>query len=274
MTPEFTTVIGVDEKHLEQLALVWPTWRRYKPEVLDGPMVVFHDWRQVEHEQVRAVVDHPDLKIVAWPPEEGIEFGGCGTGKWDDPQRSKMLSGFIHVAARHVATPYWLKLDTDVVATGPDRWIDLGWFAGGPAIVSHRWGFTKPPDQMLRLDRWVEENRGAFKHMSSSWYKELLDSPPLNLSPEPGRDLWCHRRIISWCAFFRTDFTRFCRDACNLTCGDCKMPVPSQDGLLWYLAKRLGLPITRTNMKNHNWSHWLTMKNIRREVEKALNYGV
>jgi len=41
----------------------------------------------------------------------------------------------------------------------------------------------------------------------------------------------------------------------NRTCGVGKMPVPSQDSFLWYLAARMGLKVRRVNMKSCGWEH-------------------
>jgi len=262
VTPDYTTVIGVDAWHLKQLAWTWPTWRRHKPSLLKQPMIVFYDWRQIVPCQVRGVVDHPDFKMVPWPPE-GVAYSGDGTEKWTNPQRHKMFAGFVHTAARHVKTPYWLKIDTDVVATGQDDWIDPEWFKDGPAIVSHPWSFTRPPEQMLELDKWVQDNPVELRILGET-------APPLGLTPEPGSDRVYHKRIISFVGFFSTFFTRVCAGLAESTCGPSQIPVPSQDGYTYYVAKRGGLSVVRTSMKERGWQQWHTFGNIRRYAEEAL----
>ncbi len=257
--PDYTTVVGVDAKHLRQLALVWPTWRRHKPSLLERPMIAFFDDQEVRDWQVRAVVDHPALRLYPWPGR-ATKYEGVPGDKWNDPQRHKMLAGFVYVPAAFVDTPYWLKLDVDTVATGQDNWIDPARFEGRPAIVSHPWGFTKPADQMARLDEWVAENEGELP--------ELASHSPLELHPKPGWSRLRHRRIISWCAFFDTMFTRKCSAFASI-CGTDQLPVPSQDGFLWYCAKRMGEGIVRTNMKL-GWQHWSTMSNIKKHSEEAM----
>jgi hypothetical protein len=190
------------------------------------------------------------------------EYNGDLNSKWTNPQRYKMLSGFVHVPAMFVRTPYWMKLDTDVVAVGEPDWIDPGWFEGQPAIVSHRWSYTKPADQMMKLDAWAERHKHEMRH----W----LLKPPLNLVPEEGATRVSHKRIISWCSFYETAFTKSCANIASTTCGGFKMPEPSQDGFHFYMATRSGQPVVRTNMKERGWQHWGTQQNIKRAVKEAM----
>lgn len=258
---DYTLVVGVDASHLRQLAITWPTWKRHKPSLLQRPMLIFLDRDQVSMGDVKSVVDHPDLRIARWPEPDWIKYEG-GNDKWTDPQRYRMLSGFVHVPASYVDTRYFLKIDTDTVATGQDDWIDEQWFENDPAVVAQGWGFTKPPDQMSRLDAWAYRNHHVLG----------FDSPPLSLDlkPEPGSDKLKHKRIISWCGFFSTEFTGRAADWAVRTCGQGQLPVPSQDGYLWYLATRLGLEVKRVDMKARGWEHWNTMFNIRQAAERAM----
>lgn len=255
-------VVGVDKKHLPQLALTWPTWKKHKPEILDWPMVVFFDRSQLEASQVFGVVDHPSLRTIAWP-FDGMDkaYLGNGTSKWDDPQRYKMLAGFVHVPPMSVITDYWLKLDVDVVATGCPKWIDYSWFDGDPAIVAHRWTFTKPADQMERLDEWAQTTGDIDPFFANS--------APLGLKAPSGATRLGHRRIISWCAFFRTSFSSLTSHLATFSCGPGRLPVPSQDGYQWYCAKRMGMPIVRPNMKSLGWQHCSNENNIRKALKET-----
>jgi len=255
----YTTVVGVDAKHLEQLDISWPTWKKNKSgTILSHPMIVFRDYEQVSEKELRFVVDHPDLTVYAWPMG-GAEYAGDNRSKWTDAQRHKMLAGFVHVPAMFVQTDYFLKLDCDVVAIGEDDWINPEWFADEPAIVSHPWGYTKPPDQMVRLDRWVEDHPNTLPVFEGT--------NPLNLHPEPGANKVKHKRIISWCSFFKTDVARDVAKAATLTCGPYQIPVPSQDGFMFYIAKRMGLPIKRVNMKRCGWRQLPNTRRLREFVE-------
>jgi len=253
---DYTLVVGVDAHHLHQLEWTWPTWRKNKPSLLKQPMVAFFDRDQLTADQVGMVIDHPCLKIGPWPPV-GVRYPG-GNDKWTNAQRYRMLAGFVHVPARHVVTDYWLKLDTDVVATGNDDWIDDGWFKGDPAIVAQSWSFTKPADQMLKLDEWAN---------GSQWFP---NRPPLNLVPREGSERLGHKRIISWCGFFHTRDTKRASTMAVDTCGEGMLPVPSQDGFLWYVVTRLGLAVKRVDMKCRGFEHWSAMFNIKAASMRAL----
>lgn len=258
----FTLVVGVDAKHLEQLLLVWPTWKRHKPELLDFPMLLFWDRESFSGEtpgyDIARLLGRP-LEAVPWPPP-GVSYGPGDGSRWTNPQREKMLSGFVHVPAAFVRTPYWLKLDTDTVATGNHDWLLRAeeQLAERPAILAQKWSYTKPADQMLRLDRWAEA------------VPALSGTEPLGLAPPEGWSRVPHRRIISWCGFFRTDFTRLASRLAAESCGLGRLPVPSQDGYLWYLATRLGEPVARANFKRLGWKHRSTTKNVRASAEEAM----
>jgi len=256
--PDFTLVLVVDSRHLRQLSWTLPTWRRHKPSLFDRPMLVVYDRDQLRGYDVRAVVGDGPM-LYAWPPLT-VDFPESSDGgKWYDPQRAKMLSAFVHIPGLFVETPYWLKIDTDVVAIGMDDWIDPAWFDGEPAIVSHPWKYTKPPDQMVKLDQWAEQF-GLFP-----------GTTPLNIVPKLGAELVCHPRIISFVGFFRTDFTRRASDLAVSTMGHrCRLPVPSQDGYLWYLATRTGQGIVRPSMKNRGWQQWSNDANVKKHAEEAM----
>ncbi len=261
--PEFTLVVGVDAKHLQQLAMVWPTWLKHKPSFRTTPFLIFRDRDQVMEQEVREVMGgHRRLTIVEWPPKP-MTFAGNNTNKWTNAQRYKMLAGFVHVPAMHVKTPYWLKVDTDTVATGQADWIDPNWFWGTPAIISQRWGFTKPADQMMALDRWVDRSKWKLPLWAST-------TEPLNLIPMPGWSRVKHGRIISWCGFFLTSFTRSCAQMANDTCGDYQLPVSSQDGYTFYVAERAGLGVLRVGMKSKGWQHRSNFTGIRQAVRESM----
>lgn len=258
---DYTLVVAVDGKHLEQFKHTWPTWRKNKPSLLKHPMLVIYDGKQVTDQQVVDVIKHPNsIMLIDWSRHCARDYGN-GTDKWYNPARYRMLSAFVHVPGHIVQTPYWLKMDTDAIASGMDDWIDPEWFESEPAIVCSPWGFTRPPDQMDLLDQWVKENPKLL---------ELNRCAPLELHPKSGDDRVCHARIGSWCGFFRTDFTKYCSDWAVNTCGLGLLPVPSQDGYLWYCAKRLGLGIVRPKMKKRGWYIFSTMENVKKCSDEAL----
>ena len=269
---DFTTVFGVDRRHLEQLSVTWPTIVRHKRDIAESPIVVFYDKTDVKRKYVVDMIRSDKLVTVPWPPP-GVTYEGDPDDKWTHPQRYKMLAGFVHVPALYVKTQYWLKIDTDVVAHPCCNWIRDDWFNNEqtrygkikPAIVCHRWTFTKPADQFLKLDKWVSDHR-----LLDAIFCDTRPISEVIGVPEEGAERIGHKRIISWCGFFSTDLSYLCHQLATMTHGDGKLPVPSQDGYMWYVAARLGLAIRRVNMKNRGWSQWLRESAIRKDAADSL----
>lgn len=257
---EYTTVIGVDAKHLKHLELTWPTWVKHKPDIMQNPMVVFFDESQVQFQQISEIIKEgreADTTYVPWPQDSEANFEPTEPEtKWNRGQRYKMLAGFVHVPAYHVHTRYWLKLDLDSVATGVPDWVDPDWFNDSPDIVSHPWGFTKPANQMVLLDEWFDSRFPDGPHS----YCERL-----NIIPQEGAGRVSHRRIISWCGFFSTSLSQVCSESADYP----YLPVPSQDGYMWYMAKRLGGTVRRINMKKLGWKHRSSIQGIKHAVEES-----
>lgn len=274
MVPTFTVCIGLDKSHLEQWEITLPTWVRNKPTLFEHPFLIFYDDPRLELPIYRlleknGVMSRTRCQTVLWENLSAKVSGDQTYTKWNDPHRAHMLAGFVHVPGRlvNVSTDYVLKLDVDLVASHqpdlePDaEWIDARWFEFSPAIVAHRWTFTKPPDQMLVLDQWVKDNESKLP-----WF---WNTQPLNMVPVPNATKLGHARIISWCGFFRSDFVSMTSLMCFHTVGDA-MPVASQDGFQWYVAKRLKYPIIRPDMKSLGWEHWGTTFNLKQSAQRAL----
>jgi len=261
---DYTIVIGLDKAHLSQLQLVLPSWKKHKPSLFDNNFSIFHDDSVDGDELDEFLYNNFDAActINKWPPE-GVTYEGDPNDKWKNPQRAKMLSGFVHIAAQSVSTAYWLKVDTDVVATGNDDWVEDSWFENEPAIIAQKWGYTKPPMQMMELDNWAN----AHLDKLPNW---IWQHPPLNLIPNPGSSLVKHERIAGWCGFYNTEFTKLCSEAAESIEGSGQLPVPSQDGFLFYMAKRGNFNIIRTNFKSRGWKLRSSMKAIKQAVEEAM----
>ena len=244
---DFTTVVGVDARHCRELRTVWPTWEALRPEILQHPLVLVCDGAAGEHQWHRwlSFIEHPDSRIRCW------NMPGVG-------QREKMLTGLVLGTAEHVRTPWYLKLDTDVAAVRPADWLQPGWFRPDdqgrePAFVASPWSYTKPADAIRRLDDWGDAQPALRSHAR------------LDLKPEPGGSLIRHRRIISWCFFGRTDWTGEVALACR-----GRLPVPSQDTLLWYWARRRGDFYRAVNMACYGWRHIHRTRVLRSACSRAL----
>lgn len=230
---DITLVLGVDAKHLEELRLVWPGWMQHKPELREMPCVVFYDKAEVKEEELAFLSDHPDVRWVPW------ELPNARS------QREKMLTGFIHISAREVKTTWYLKIDTDVIATGPGQWIKEEWFEADdqgevPVFIASPWGYSKPRYVMDLLDDWADH------------VPELAERPRLNLPYSSRSNKVRHARIISWLFFGLTQWTR---EMTALAGKDGRLPFPSQDSYLFFCAERLGRRYLRVKMSEHGWKH-------------------
>lgn len=245
---DFTTVIGVDLNTLKQLYLTHRTWMH--TEIYDNPLIVFYDDSQV-HPSWLSFLQHPDCTLINWPPS-GCEY---------DTQRERMLSGFLHVAARFVKTSWWLKLDTDAVRVGTEKWIKEEWFepledGGYNAFIGNRWGYTKPAGQMAELDNWGDNVPGLAHH------------PRLNLPYDPAGKTCRHPggRLASWITFFNTEWNWTVADYCLFG----HMPVPSEDGFHFYCAKRRNDPYVLTKFKKFGWTNVPRFNKLFKKVNEVL----
>lgn len=242
---DITTLVAVDAAHLRELKLVWPTWVCHRPQLLELPLTIIYDaaepvdyWR----EQL-AFVQHPRLSLFAWTME-GVS------------QREKMISSFVYAAAQ-LKTSWYLKLDTDAVAMNSGSWLDPQWFAPDetgrdPVFVSSPWSYSRPADIINQLDDWADQ------------VPDLAGFPRLNLQPAPSAPRLHHPRIISWCFFGSTSAAR---DAVRYA--PTRLPVPSQDTYLWYVAARRGDFFRKVRMSQFGWRHASRFRKLKQACLQA-----
>lgn len=251
---DITLVLGVDAAHLEELRLVWPTWMRFKPELRSMPCVVFYDAGQVGPDDLTFLNEHPQVRFVTWDLPHA------------ESQREKMLTGFVHVPAREVRTPWYLKLDTDAIATEEGEWIKPEWFEPDgngelPVFVAPGWSYSKPRYILDVLDDWADREPAfaGTRRLNAPYSSESL--------------IVRHPRIISWLFFGRTDWTREVAKLCGK---DGRMPVASQDTFMFYCAERQGRPYVRMRMTKYGWEHHRPRphKDMRALLQTAAKRGV
>ena len=164
-----------------------------------------------------------------------------------------MLSGHIAIPALHVQTSHWLKVDCDTFAiNGRRKWLKQEWFKSDADWIASPWGYTKPGDQMTKLDDWGDT------------VDELKKFPRLDL-PE-GESRCKHPRIASWVMFGKTSFAKW---AFNLYAGDVA-PVPSQDGYHFYVTKRAGRPYIRSQMKRKGWRNKSSLQGLQKAIAEIV----
>lgn len=225
--PDYTITIAVDRQHLEELRLSAVTWRAHRPEFFNKPWLFLSDG--VSEKEIRDALG----QLIELPPVRVAQVNP----QWDYwGQREKMLSSFVFYAPHYVKTPYFLKLDVDAMATFPCPWLDPKWFAGNPVFVSQKWGYTKPGGWLDELDRWADIHPDERLRGGAAPHRVM------------GESVAKSARIISWCCFIQTEFAHRLASYCAP-----RLPVPSQDTTMWYVAERLGEHFARVRFPG--WHH-------------------
>jgi hypothetical protein len=246
--PELTLVTAVDRDCLPKLALTWPTWMQYRPELRTMPVMIIHDESlDPDSSECKFLCEHPNLRFVRWSMTSA------------QSQREKMLSAYVMIPARELQTSWYLKLDADVFAKPADEWIKPEWFAPDkqqrvPAYVSSPWGYTKPANAIAVLDEWGDR------------VPELRQHPRLDLPYDRSASRVVHPRIASWCFYGNTAWTR--EIAAYVV---DRLPCPSQDTYVFYCATRRRDYTVRVPMSRFGWQHVAgSVRRLRRCCQQAL----
>lgn len=250
MPPRFTTIVAIDKTHLEELRLSWPTWERNAPECIRY-MLVIHDDMSANESIFPSQLDPDAPDGIGFMTNSRLVQSGAvvsassllPAGFPRDPnattQRERMLTA-LAMAPKLVQMSYYLKLDTDTIATKSGRSVADSWFAyqdKPPAIIAPRWGYTKPGHWLDSLDRWADEVAPGNEKPKRESSGGVAKSP----------------RIISYAMFGRTDFAK---SMIELIEKRGRLPVPSQDTFSWYAASLFREPIVRLNPSASCWRHY------------------
>jgi hypothetical protein len=220
MTDLLTVVVAVDNQHLNELLVSLPTWIKFKG--FDKyPFLVIYDSSQL----------HPsDDRFEIF---KGLNVEYVGFRNHLDAyttQREKMLTALTVMPGLWVKTKYYLKIDTDCVATDDQKWFDESWLNKGYVFITNAWASTKPANAIELLDQW-----GAMRFPVSEF-------KPLNLPYDPADGKIKHKRIISWLFLCNTEWSAKVAEYFNHD-GIYKLPSisdkeykVSQDTVLWYIA--------------------------------------
>jgi len=233
-----TVVTACDPKYVECLKLTYPTWIKYK-NINQFPMIVYVNGFLDNDSRLNFLRQYKNVKIIHWDMHNV------------DNHREKMLSCFVFGPARDVTTKYWLKLDADAYATNtkPILQNDMSQYA----ICGHKWKYTKPYQWIGQLNEWsINKGLGFVHNIDENNIKHKR---------------YYHNRTNS---FVQLHSTEFIKEAAKLA-GD-RLPVPSQDTYLWYVAEGLGRPIKRYNFKKYTGIfNKKTPQQIKDVISKTLN---
>jgi len=225
-TKDLTVVTAVNEKYLGKLVANYPKWMQTEG-IMEYPMIVFVNG--IDPKDERLCFLRNNVTVIPWDMKEYAHT------------RELMLTSFVLGAAKHVKTKWWMKLDGDTTPKPTKNpfgykliFPEESWVKD--TLTGHRWGYTKPGSFLVTLEKWANAHP-AFEGTTQVFPADEI--PNIQAQKRYG-----HSRIASYICLQSTEFTRFCASLAGE-----RLPVPSHDTYMWYVAKRLGKPILRCNFK-------------------------
>lgn len=233
-TNTLTVVAVVTPEYIERLKVTLPTWVR-KKQIAECPLILFG--HKCNLHDLHFAKDY---------------FKNVNILNWDWPGNSRreiVFSAFIFGTA-NIPTTHWVKIDADAFFVSDDDLFDEDDFKYD--LCAQRWGYTKPSSWLTILDDWAELislSGKPFLGVKERYEAELRNS-------------YGHRRIISYCCLHKTEFTK---KAAELFGG--KLPVPSHDTSLFYLANRIGTWKGK-NLKSRGVRHCSRLNSIKNYLKE------
>jgi hypothetical protein len=225
-----TLVTAVNNKYLHHFLKNWKLWQNVEP-IKHMKKIVFADSKCIDF--VITEVDN-STRVITWPNSSDLS------------DKEHMLSAFVFGVAKNVKTRYWIKMDCDV--TPKCDKIEIPEEAWDATLTASPWGYTK-----IKHDPIYEKNGIHWLHLLDWWADKLPDfnkTKPLFSGLKIEQPKHRHKRI---CTFFSIEKTAFTKHLARM-CGG-KMPIPSQDTLVWYVITRLG---GKRRIVKHNFRQYLT----------------
>ncbi len=266
MHDQVTVVVGIDAKTIEYLKVSVETWRLHRPEMWGMKWLLFFDWTKpggITDEQLCEMLDQigvPDVTVQAWPLANGAARSDY------ESQRELMLSGHVWVPGQFVETPWHMKIDADVLALGPSKWLQEEWFAPKPGMhkdylpsyIAPRWHYTKGKAFLNRLEEWGDSTI-------------LVTQPRLNIPADPNHLRVPHQRMCSWVSYYQTGFTQALCGWLEGSVGRGRLPVPSQDTTYWYAAERAQRFYRIVSQKALSWTNCSKLSSLKETAARVLN---
>lgn len=212
--PATTLVTAVSANMFDVFRRTAPTWQ-LKKQFRDWPMIVFT--HGVSHKQIKRLVGFPNLTCIDWD-HQAVNM------------REKMISAFVYGAAQHVRTPYYVKLDCDAYFTDQSDIFRADDYKA--AFTGHRWGLSLKAFIDI-LNDWADSKGLPGERIADNSTGAKVVMP----------------RIISWICLHDMSFL-----AKAVALSPERMPVPSHDTYLWYLASRLNIKWQARRL-NHGAGH-------------------
>jgi hypothetical protein len=225
---DVTVVSAVNGKYLDRFLRNYPKWMTIEG-IMEYPVILFVHPDALYDSRLYKV--RKNVQVIPWSLPEA------------ESMREEMLSAFVLGTARHVQSKWWIKLDADTSPKSdpaypfgaklvfPEKsWKD-------DAFTAHRWGYTRPGEFLVRLEQWASQHP-SLKGTSPVFPEESY--PEMEKARRYG-----HRRVASFISLQSRDFTRTCAELAGP-----RLPIPSHDTYMWYLATRMGRPVVGVNLKS------------------------
>lgn len=210
---DVTIVTAIDTYYVDILRVVLPNWIKYK-RVDKFPMIVFYNGMEASDPRLD-FLRLPNIRLIPWNESCMDKV---------DSHRELMLSSFVLGSAQYVETDYWLKLDSDSIAT--DDRIFVTDAMKQYSIFSHRWGYSRP-QHIKQMDAWAK----------TCTHRKIRSSRPMIEQGRIEGNRFYHngKRFISYICLQKTRYTRYCVSLLK----EKRLPCPSQDTFAYYLIQRL-----------------------------------
>lgn len=248
---DISVILSIDDHHLDELALSWQTWFKFKSREFNNfkKFIIMFDSEELSEDDNRLdFLRGHNVQLVPWPDRANIF----------PTQRAKMLTSLVY-APYHVETDWYIKIDTDAMASNNKKWIFDDWFTGEYKFISNPWGYTKPSTAIHTLDEWADNIDSLSKY-------DRLDFP---FNEEDKRV--CHKRIISWLFVCDTDWSTYAAKIAEKYYGDKFLPIPSQDTYLYYIAERTKQKYKRVKFKKFGWHHISRYRKLKDKYKEIMS---
>lgn len=257
--------IAVDDFYLNKLLMTYPTWVACHPEVIRMPHVFVADETQVTALDPRwGAIAKARAAAAA---KEGISLRDTRFSvlPWSMDhskgisQREEMLTGLIR-CARHVTTPWYLKLDADTYANARKGFYYDSWFKDDVCYISNPWGYAKPGDQLDILNTWakgIPELKDLPEVPGTKIYRTPDENPPWKVN-------WS--RMASWVHFGNTRWTQWAASLCPTE----RLPTPSQDTYLSFIQRRTNAKWHPRKFREYGWEHCKNVDGLKAACESVL----
>jgi len=202
-----TIITAVSPEYEKFIELSLQTWKR-NDQLAAMPLTLFTYGYRRPHRKFKHM--WKDIRTVKWNMREY------------STQRELVLSSFVLGVFEHTDTPFSLKLDGDVLVRDNEPILTPEDFKYD--LVSQKWGYTKPKSFIVDVETWAEK-------------KNIPGNSNFNLDEIRISDsnIVSSKRIISQVCLQRKQFVMEC---CSYL-DSFRLPIPSHDTFLWYMAQRL-----------------------------------